>query len=216
MLCSFKYQNLSKIDELKYEKLVEHKEQQLCDPIIKARPQQFYVDFDGVKYPQLIPSYHNRSKNFSCLNSYPKTKVILLWNRLTMEKSRLNYGYASGNLIGRRTPYIKGECPLYNCELTSDKKRVHESDLILFNTRNKDFMNRLPLKRPKHSRLVMYQGESTLHSYDLSHLERVFNLTATHKTNSDFYPYYHSTSGMKWKLNADFNENRNFQLIKQN
>ena len=51
-----------------------------CD-IIHKDYQQYYHDFDGVKYPQYLYLSQNYSINFECLNKSSPMKTILAWNK---------------------------------------------------------------------------------------------------------------------------------------
>jgi hypothetical protein len=92
-----------------------------CNPLRPVK--QYTVKFDGFFYPQYVPSYFNVSLNFNCLNRGSQ-KRILLWNAFFNDLD-LRYG------LGKKTPFVKHKCPVTNCEVTNDKKRLSEADLVV-------------------------------------------------------------------------------------
>lgn len=61
-------------------------------------------------------------------------------------------------------------------------------------------------KRPPHQRWIFLLYESPVNShYDYSMYNSLFNLTATYRTNSDFFSIYYPNSNMIWAKNHAFN-----------
>lgn len=98
--------------------------------VINTTKNQFRVIIDGVSYPNIVPLYHNISINFSCLNSSKSNKKILMWTKFKGEPL-VDYGF------GPVRPFEKMNCPVTNCELTEDRKKLKVADLVLFHLRNK-------------------------------------------------------------------------------
>ncbi|CAF0794199.1 unnamed protein product [Brachionus calyciflorus] len=173
-----------------------------CLPLIK-NSEQFYAEINGQKYPKIIPSFFNASINFDCLNSnLNKPKLILLWNEYG---PWVDWKYG----LGKYEPFQKRKCPVYNCEITKDKTRLDESDLVLVHMRG-DY-SKLPLKRSYKTRMVFLITESPIHSKEFHpHLNGLFNQTATFNLDSDYSPFYYSNIGFKWELNEQFDETRNY------
>lgn len=48
--------------------------------VINQNLEEYHVEIDGQKYPQIIAQYLNNSINFTCLNSSNRIKRILAWN----------------------------------------------------------------------------------------------------------------------------------------
>lgn len=99
-----------------------------CRGIIPNRS-QFKVTIDGVTYPNIVPLYHNTSIDFECLASSNKTKTILMWTKFK-GSPLIDYGF------GVEEPFKKMNCPVTNCELTEDRSKFKDSDLVLFHLRN--------------------------------------------------------------------------------
>ena len=74
-----------------------------CSPFLNDT-KQFSVLIGGVKYPQRIALYENKSINFECLNSLKKPKIILMWNKFK-GKPHLDYPF------GVRKPFQILNCP---------------------------------------------------------------------------------------------------------
>lgn len=90
---------------------------------------QFRVTLDGVTYPNIVPLYHNSSLDFKCLNSSSSVKTILMWNKFK-GLPLINFGF------GVHQPFEKMNCPVTNCELTNDRSRLSDADLVIFHLRN--------------------------------------------------------------------------------
>lgn len=175
-----------------------------CNPIIENAPSQFRVLIDGEIYPKIIPSYHNTSLNFTCLNRLKRRpSVILLWNEYNVWHD-WRYG------LGSRTPFIKNKCPVTNCEITKDKSRLNESDLVLVHMIHKVKKNDLPLDRPRSSRLVFFRSESNIYSAIFNEMNGLFNMTSTFRTDSDFVPFYYGNVEFEWRLNPDFDPDHDY------
>lgn len=101
----------------------------LCNALNHSK-NQFRVTLDGITYPNIVPLYHNNSINFKCLNSSTSTKIILMWNKFN-GLPFIKYGF------GIRQPFFKMNCPVTNCELTNNRSKFKDSDLVLFHLRNK-------------------------------------------------------------------------------
>ncbi|RNA14438.1 glyco 3-alpha-L-fucosyltransferase A-like [Brachionus plicatilis] len=174
----------------------------VCSPL-NLNTKQFFVEIDGQTYPKIVPSFFNASINFECLNSaQTKPKLILLWNEYGPWK---DYKYG----LGKYEPFIRRKCPVTNCEITKDKSRLAESDLVLVHMRSK--YSKLPLDRPYKSRLVFLITESPIHSKQFHPtFNGLFNLTATFNQNSYFSPFYYSNIELKWQLNQEFDPDKDF------
>lgn len=114
--------------------LSENKTLGKCNGIDSNRPWQFRVHLDGVTYPNIVPLYHNTSIDFKCLESSGKTKTILMWTKFKGSPI-VDYGH------GVADPFRRMNCPVTNCELTDDRTKLKNADLVLFHLRNKiDFI----------------------------------------------------------------------------
>lgn len=182
------------------QELKEEAEETSCNPILKSGAKsQFYVKIDGETYPKLVPSYFNKSINFACLNKKKKIKKILLWNDFGPWKD-FKYG------LGAIDPFVKRKCPVTRCEITINKKELLNSDLVVIHMRGS--FKRVP-KIPRTSmspRWLFFMMEPPIYSMPFEHFNGKFNLTATYKFDSDFFPYYYANIGFEWGLNTEFNE----------
>lgn len=172
-----------------------------CNPIIPLmhRNEQFYVKIDGETYPKLVPSYFNQTINFECLNRKKKIKKILLWNRLGPWKD-FKYG------LGSVDPFVQRKCPVARCEMTVDRKQLPVSDLVVIHMRG-DFKHLPTIRRDSSSaRWVFFMMEPPVYSRPFTHLNNAFNLSATYRFDSYFFPYYYANLGFQWQLNKSFNE----------
>jgi hypothetical protein len=72
------------------ESMVSKKHEASSCSVYNHDAQQFYVNINGVQYPQHVPIYYNRTINFDCLNTMRRRNRILLWNPFFDDKS---HGY---------------------------------------------------------------------------------------------------------------------------
>ena len=114
----------------------------------------YTVLIDNIIYPQSLSLYANKSINFDCLNRSKIIKKILFW-------TQPNWYNSDG--LGKITPFKNQNCPVTNCELTSDITQLYKSDLIIIHMR--DRVKKLPKKyRSPSQRWVFMLYESPLHS----------------------------------------------------
>ena len=175
----------------------------ICNPI-KHSVDQFKITLDGATYPQLKKLTRNKSINFKCLNQ-AKTKLILFWNPFFSSQD-----YYFG--LGEKTPFIKNNCPVVNCETTADKSRLNESHVVITHMRNS--IENLPKYRPVNQRWIFFLWESPIHANDFKTFNGFYNLTYTYKIDSDFSGVYESGSRMYWGLNETFNSEYDFSAEK--
>lgn len=122
---------------------------------------QFRVTLDGITYPNIVPLYHNSSLDLKCLNSSSSVKTILMWNKFK-GLPLINFGF------GVRQPFEKMNCPVTNCELTNDRSKLSDADLVIFHLRNKidyfpsTWKNIIHIKRIKKSYLILKKLEKKL------------------------------------------------------
>jgi alpha-1,3-fucosyltransferase len=154
----------------------------------------FRVSLGGRVYPQFRPLYHNKKINFECLNASKSIKRILLWTKF---KGLPFVKYE----LGERQPLMALGCPVTNCEITENKSKYNESDLVLFHLRNRiDYM---PNYRPASQRWVHVIYESPIHCHLCATHENVFNLSLTYTQDSDYASIYWTDAGLRWEANVD-------------
>ena len=175
----------------------------ICDPYIKNL-NIFSVTIDNVIYPKFTPLHNNPKINYSCLNTDSSSKLILLWTQW-FDNPSFVYG------IGYKKPFEINKCPVTNCEITNDRSRLNESNMIVFHMR--DPVYEFPSYRTSNQRWVFYLHESPIYSSDYETLNNLFNLSATYRRDSNFtsqyfYPYH------IWAKNELFDENRDFSFNK--
>lgn len=185
-----------------------------CNPFIENE-RNFRIKIDDVVYPKYIPLRDNKKINFSCLNEATKPKVILYWTNF-YEKEDFYYG------LGRFTPFLKHKCPVYNCELTNDKQRINESDLVVFSILDTPPINNtMPLYRTQAQYWLLLLIESPFNiennkfrDYFYGYDEDDFNLSMTYRSDSDFVSHYALESKIVWQKNFNYDENFDFSMNK--
>lgn len=169
--------------------------------IYLAKKKQHKVLINGSYYPKSIPLFDDKSINFECLQDTQTFKTILLWTPFFGSK---DYGLT----LGKETEFIKSNCPVTKCELTNDKRRLGNADLIVVHMRNS--VSKIPLERYGQQRWVFTLYESPVHSPNFKRFNGIFNLTATYRIDSDFPGLYSLGSRMKWVKNENFDLKRDF------
>ncbi|GFY63619.1 alpha-(1,3)-fucosyltransferase C [Trichonephila inaurata madagascariensis] len=133
-------------------------------------PRVTYRTVKSTPQPKIETTCHS----FSMQNS----KLILLWTPF--------FGYWG---------YFPSEnfqhCDCRNCEVTTDRSRLSESDAVIFHARDMSLSD-LPSIRYPHQRWVFYCLESPPYSDfpGLQHMKNMFNWTMTYRTNSDIVTQY--------------------------
>ena len=199
----FILQSITDYDEEPYDLLISSTRfESNCEPFNK-NASQFSIQINNKTYPQYIALYQNKSLNFECLNKNKDKKLILFWNKFFKDPS---FGYG----IGASEPFRNHNCPVTNCETTIDKKRLRESDIIVFHMRNPIY--KLPKYRNPNQQWVFLLYESPKHSDDFNQYNNKFNATATYRYSSDYI--YIANSLVDWGYNDTFDANRDFTVGK--
>ncbi|KAK2158574.1 hypothetical protein LSH36_167g05045 [Paralvinella palmiformis] len=112
----------------------------------------------------------------------PRLKTILFWNTFfTAPDFRFGFGHQ---------PFLEAKCPVHTCRTTNDRKQVEKADAIVFHgPRIEDFP---PVVRRPGQIYVYIQQEPhySMSSEELPAFQGFFNLTITHRTDSDIQiPY---------------------------
>ena len=129
---------------------------------------------------------HNNSVNLTRLNSNLNVKKVLLWNKLIGDPLML----IENGLLSS----IK--CPVNNCEITSDRPQLNQSDYILFHMRRP--IREFPQFRFSYQKWVYVVYESQQHCPMCTRLEGLFNVSATFRRNSDMTSIYVSNCQLVW------------------
>jgi hypothetical protein len=168
-----------------------------CDPFIKHAI-GFKVTIDKQKYPKQVPLYEKSSLNLPCLNSSKTIKTILVWTKI----SGRPFDYIK---FGIGTPFSEYKCPVTNCEITDDRKRLSESEIVLFHARNK--IGFIPKRTHATQRFVYMVYESMANCKVCSNFsDNVFNYSACQSTDSDYMSIYWTNSGLYYAKNETFTE----------
>jgi hypothetical protein len=196
--------------ELKKEFGILDKSRPHCNPFIKTNKSGRII-IDGESYPKTNLLHQSNEINFECLNSNKKIKTILLWTPFLGD-----FAYFYG--LGERKPFVENNCPVSNCELTSDKERINESDFIVFHMADK--ISSLPSHRSVNQRWIFMLYESPVNSKRITeHYHIHFNMTSTYKIDSHFPGFYAVRSLIKWKSTKSsefYNENTDYLNEKVN
>jgi hypothetical protein len=166
-----------------------------CDLFTNEKNVQ--IRLDDVEYPQVVPLYENRSIDFNCLkklSNRTQHKTILMWNRF-YGLPLVSYEY------GVRTPFANLNCPIVNCELTKNRSKLNESQLVLFHLRNE--IDHFPRRTHLDQRFVHVIYESPVHCHLCNKFENQFNLSATYTSDSDYTSLYFTDSGLYWTLSNE-------------
>ncbi len=136
----------------------------------------------------------------------------MFWNRFFVK-----HGWLYG--LGAREPFIRNKCPVINCELTNDIRRINESDLILIHAFPAfDPISKLPSTRGPNERWVYVQYESPSIVGEFPDAPDVFNFTSTYRIDADFADYYvtvpKSERSIRWEPNATFDPEHDFAANK--
>jgi hypothetical protein len=167
--------------------------------IIKPNIEHFRVTIDGLVYPHRVPLYQNKSLDYKCMKSKnTKQKLILFWTKWFNDPT-FEYG------VGKYEPFKRNGCPIDNCEITTDKNRLNESDFVVVHMR--DQIENIPDQHMNHhARWIFLLYESPVHSPSFSEFNNKFSLSATYRLDSDFSEIYHDTD-FEWSANEHFNAN---------
>jgi alpha-1,3-fucosyltransferase len=198
---------VNNIAKIKYKNRISHfNSLETCSPINVNPQDQFSISINNRTYPFRIPLYFNNSINLKCLNSSQTTKTILLWNEFVYYPPIINYGE------GERIPFIKNNCPVTSCLITSNRTKLNQSDAILIHMRSS--IDKLPEWRSESQRWIKVIFESQWHCEMCFKYVNIFNLTASHLDESDFTSVYVTDSGIKWEPNDDYIENFDYYSTK--
>lgn len=187
-----------------------------CNPFLNANEarKQFSVSIDNVQYPKRVALFENDTINFECLNAQLSSKLptILMWNAFKGAPNLMSYPF------GKRHSFELLNCPVTNCELTRDRSKFSQSDMVLFHMRNSiEVMP--PKRRDLRQRFVHVIFESPINCHlctsTTSINNNLFNFTVGYHKNSPYMSQYWSDSGLRWALNGDFTS-RNFAYEKRN
>ena len=179
----------------------EEKSLKKCD-IIHKDYKQYYVELDGVTYPQYLYRSQNYSINFDCLNNTSPMKLILAWTKFYGTE---NFGYG----LGKVGPFKEHNCPVTNCELTRDKKRLNDSDFVIVWLTD-SIEQDIPKYRLEKQRWIGGVIESPVHTPSFGQFNGVFNYTADYQVESEFGINYESQKRFLWGLNTTFNDSYDY------
>ncbi|RNA14897.1 alpha-(1-3)-fucosyltransferase C-like [Brachionus plicatilis] len=160
-----------------------------------------YFKINGVEYGESLPFNINESIDFEHLNSFSRVPKIFLWTPFWHWKDFL-FG------LGYKKPFINNECPVFNCEITNDRTKFNESDLVVFHART-NFQ--FPHFRPRDQRWIFAEFEPPTRSPNYKKFNNIFNFTFTYRVESEFSRP--SSSGYRmfeWARNFSFDENKDF------
>ncbi len=185
--------------------------------IVNFNKKNFEIIIDGVNYPKRVPLHHNKSLDFDCMKKVnTKPKLILFWTTYFADPTWW-YG------LGASEPFRKNQCPIDNCELTADKKRLHESDFVAFHMyewiNSKYEIDKIPrLNKNQRWVFVTYESPMQLNYHqngimktkvDFTRYQNIFNLSATYRQESDFSSYYYEPDFI-FDFNPDFDADQDF------
>lgn len=184
-------------------------------PIIDSNAKSVTYSIDGDSYPKRVLDIYNKSINFECLNKHKTNKIILYWKSI-FAPNEFVFG------LGEK-PFVDFGCPVTKCELTNNRSRINEADLVLvhgFEMSSDDFKKHH--HRPDFQRWVFLSYEPPMlalpdhitvpKEYD----EGFFNLTATYLVETDYISLFEVEPRFVWGLNKSFDQNFDFSKTKKN
>ena len=171
-----------------------------CDLILKNAT-NFEIFIDNFTYPKLIPLRDNRTINFECMNEQRRSKVILFWDKFY---AREDFYYG----LGFKTPFLTHKCSVYNCELTNNRSRLDESDVVVVSYMNP--IKNIPEKRKVEQEWIGVIIESPANISPDSHTNGLIHSMISFRRDSQFLSHYAYESELVWGLNAEFNETEDF------
>lgn len=122
------------------------------------------------------------SSNQNLSTNKLERKVILLWSPLFDDWNFLNVGNHS---------FKDFSCPETRCEITADRRRLLESDAVLFHVRTLSMLD-LPRNRTRDQKWIFFSLEAPPYSrfQGFDFMVGMFNWTMTYRKDSDVYiPY---------------------------
>lgn len=171
--------------------------------VINYDYKQHTVLIDGVLYPQYLYLSQNKSINYDCLNNSVPLKKILAWNTFYGEEYM---GYGPEPVA----PFKKKNCPITNCQVLNDRKRVNESDFVIM-LMTDSIAEKPPKYRPPNQRWVYANIESPYyHPQSYKEWNGFFNLTADYLTESEFGLNYESQKRFLWAKNETFDSSHDY------
>lgn len=88
--------------------------------------------------------------------------MILAWNKFY---GMDNFGYG----LGKVKPFANNHCPVTNCELTMDKKRLNEADYVVAHMSDK--YEKIPKDRSGKARWIWMLIEAPYYTGKFNHLD---------------------------------------------
>lgn len=112
------------------------------------------------------------------------TKLVLLWSPL----------FKGWNLLEtERNSFANGGCLETRCKVTSDRRRLLESDAVVFHLRTMSLTD-IPRFRKRKQKWIAFNMEAPPHSryQGLAYMSGMFNWTMTYRDDSDVVVHYGS------------------------
>jgi hypothetical protein len=163
-------------------------------PIISKTSDKILTVIDNQLYPKIVSTFHDKTINFTRLNESNNTKLIVLWNKWY---TWIDWKYG----LGKTAPFEANKCPVTNCELTYDRSRLNETDLVILSGLGLRDKNKVPAHvRNNRTRLVLFNNESPELTSNLANpnFNDLFDLVAYYKRDSDFAPFYYADIEFEW------------------
>lgn len=136
---------------------------------------------EPVEYKHVHFGKHNlctHNKDVPYVSNYGRKKVILFYT----------------TIFDRITVFYPEEldcCEPFNCEITTDRNRLLQSDAVIFHGRDLPKAKLMPTQRTAEQRWVFYTHESPFHSKIMpSDYNSMFNWTMTYERRADIYEPY--------------------------
>ena len=131
--------------------------------------------------------------------SMRKPLVILYWTSANIQYFKWGEGISPLTF-----------CPEFGglCEFTSNRSRINESDILLFNMRDS---TKLPTHHPSHQKWVISTLESPAHTYmKLSRYQGIFNMTMTYARSAGVLWRYGLCEPLSPKAHPIYSRNFNY------
>jgi alpha-1,3-fucosyltransferase len=172
-----------------------------CNIINKSKQNKKYT-IDSVDFPKYTYLHQNESINFDCLNRTNERRLILVWTPYFKDKT---FGYGLGHV----KPFEKHNCPVTNCELTNERKRISNSHAVIMHIPDLvDLPNQK--NRNEHQKWIFWLHESPANTNKYTKYNHLFNWSVTYESSSDFPGFYETQMKFKWNVNQTWRRNTNY------
>jgi len=139
-----------------------------------------------------------------------------MWNNFRGRPLTYQGEFIERFVYGVRKPFETMRCPVTNCELTNNRSRLNQSDMVMVHLRSPiDYLPSVESRKQSQKWVhVIYESPIHCHLCDDPTFEGFFNLTASYIKESDFTSLYWTDSGIYWQYSDQTNKSSLWLLCK--